>query len=278
VANLASYGGGIARGILRNCTVFGNWASIGGGAYYATLYNCTVAGNSAGYMTGGTYKGTNNNCIIYYNMSQASEGNYYSSMLNYCCTTPLSSSSSASGNITNAPLFVDQAGNLRLQTNSPCINAGLNTHAPVGPDLDGNPRIMGGTVDIGAYEFQFPASVISYAWLQRYGLPAYGSADYTDSDQDGMNNWQEWRAGTDPTNAASAFRMRLELSGVNLRLIFTTQPGKSYSVERTGSLTPPIDWESVPGGANLSGTGAELEINDPDGTNLSQKFYRVSSD
>src|SRR5262249_26167151 len=60
------------------------------------------------------------------------------------------------GNIANAPLFVDTNGwsDLRLQSNSPCINAGLNAFAPSGPDLDGNPRIQGRTVDIGAYEFQ----------------------------------------------------------------------------------------------------------------------------
>ncbi|ABW67679.1 right-handed parallel beta-helix repeat-containing protein [Desulfosudis oleivorans] len=72
------------------------------------------------------------------------------------------------GNIAEAPLFVqppdpgpdeawhtedDDLGDLHLQADSPCVDAGDN-EAPglVSTDLDGNPRIVNRTVDMGAYE------------------------------------------------------------------------------------------------------------------------------
>jgi hypothetical protein len=62
------------------------------------------------------------------------------------------------GNLDADPLFVQPGtDNLRLGEGSPCVNAGNNYAIPSGihEDLDGNPRIYGGTVDMGAYEGEY---------------------------------------------------------------------------------------------------------------------------
>ena len=69
----------------------------------------------------------------------------------YSCTIP---EPYGPENITDIPEFIDAAaGNFRLPAWSPCVNAGTNAFAPIPYDLDGNPRIYDGTVDIGCYEF-----------------------------------------------------------------------------------------------------------------------------
>ena len=124
---------------LNNCTIARN---SGVGAMNCFLYNCTVATNSGS----GVSQSTLNNCIVYYNSSQ-NYGNYC--VFRYCCTTPLPG---GAGNFTNAPLFENlAAADFHLQTSSPCINSGKNSYATNATDLDGNPRIVNGTVDIGAY-------------------------------------------------------------------------------------------------------------------------------
>jgi hypothetical protein len=259
---------------VTNCTLTArNSAKFGGGAYSGTLNNCAFTGNSASDSGGGAYRATLNNCILYYNTAHAAPDYDETSGLNYCCTTPLPAS--GAGNITNAPLFVDpQNGNLRLQPNSPCINAGNNAYAPGTLELDGNPRIVGGTVDIGAYEFQTPASVLSYAWLQQYGLSTDGSADFTDPDGDHLNNWQEWLCGTIPTNTLSVLRLLTPVTvGSNLVVSWESVAGRTYFLERSPDLgASPAFLPLATGIPGQAGTNTFTDTTPP---SPGPSFYRV---
>jgi len=270
-----AYGGGTRYSTLNNCILRRNLAEYGAGAYYGTLSNCTLEDNYAYSYAGGMLQSTLRNCIVYYN-GAPSLPNYSGGSLNYCCTTP--DPGFGAGNITTAPLFVDQAGaNLHLQTNSPCINAGRNTYAPGTTDPDGNPRISGSTVDIGAYEVQSPASLLSYAWAQQYGLPTDGSADYQDSDVDGMNNWQEWRAGTDPTNSDSVLRLQAPIVALpGLLLRWSSDTNHAYFVERASSLEGPLSFSLLQ--TNLPGLPGTTAYTDTAAPSLPAAFYRVGSD
>jgi hypothetical protein len=179
------------------------------------------------------------------------------------------------GNFDNPPLFVDPAnGNLRLQSNSPCINAGLNAYAPAGLDLDGNPRIVGGTVDVGAYEFQAPTSFLSYAWLQQYGLPTDGSADYADPDGDGLNNWQEWRAGTDPTNPLSVLRLMTPVPGPSgISVSWLSVDTRTYFLERSTNLI--VAPAFLPFSSNIVGQAGTTTLLDTNPAGIGPVFYRV---
>src|SRR6266446_4349600 len=268
-------GGGAYESTLNNCTLNGNTTAWeGGGAYGGTLSNCTLGGNSAAISGGGVLSSTLNNCVVYFNTC-ADGANYdSSSALNYCCTTPLPTN--GIGNITYVPLFVDTNGwaNLRPQSTSPCINAGTNALAPTGPDLDGNPRIKGGLVDIGAYEYQTPVSRLPYAWLYQYGLPINADTDKADPDGDGVDNYHEWLAGTDPTNRfSSPAQLMIVPSGVPPGVIVLSWSTNAvgFTLQSTTNLDSSAVWvtNSLP---PVIICGQNIVINPVSGP---RQFYRL---
>jgi hypothetical protein len=230
-------------------------------------------GNSATSGAGGVYgsfQSAFNNCIVYFNTAPTNPNHIYSSM-NYSCASPLAP---GNGNIDLAPHFVDTNGgsNLRLQTNSPCINAGNNAYVSSGTDLDGRPRIVGGTVDMGAYEFQGPGMSEFIGWLAQYHLPTDGSADLADTDADGHNAWQEWKAWTNPTNALSVLQLLTpQPQPDGLLLTWQSVLGHNYSLERATNATGPFSLLH----SNIIGQADTTSVAD---TNLSGRafLYRVS--
>ena len=278
VSNLAGAGGGGYWATFNNCLLTGNSAvTNGGGTSFGTLSNCTLVGNAvtgASGQGGGAYNGTLDNCILYYNQG-ASGSNYFNSTLNNCCATP--AAGGGTGNITAEPLLVDWLkGNFRLQSNSPCVNAGANTYAAGSADLDGRPRVVGGTVDIGAYEYQGPGFSRFIPWLGQYGLPTDGSADYTDPDGDGLNNWQEWLSGTDPTNAQSVLRLLQPTHGLSgVAVCWESVTNRAYFLKRSTNLAGTPAFQLLASG--LPGRPGTTTYTDTNAYRPGPVFYRVGT-
>ncbi|MHC4647172.1 MAG: hypothetical protein ACYTBJ_16890 [Planctomycetota bacterium] len=176
--------------IIKNCILSGNYAPQGGAVYghnaaNAVLGNCTVAANKAAQRAGGAYflQGCNaslTNTIFWAdNAAYAAEilvgnsGTPASITVSYCdIEKPEASVVSelgctvnwGEGNVDVDPCFVQVAfaastktsdgGDYHLLTSSGCIDAGdpLFVTAPGETDIDGEPRVAGKSVEIGADE------------------------------------------------------------------------------------------------------------------------------
>ncbi len=166
--NSANQGGGIyTLGSLMNITnvTFSSNTSLNGGsAVYNYFGSCRIK-NSA-FFNNTTYSNTNNiiseianekaTTTINYTALQFASSNYGSDFTlgsnNFFGQDPqfVSASSPAGAD----GLFGTADDGLKLQSSSPCINKGNNDSVPAGitTDIAGLPRIIGGTVDMGAYE------------------------------------------------------------------------------------------------------------------------------
>jgi predicted outer membrane repeat protein len=151
--------------IIRDCLIAGNLNQIGSGAivsaysrsYAMRFFNCTFTQNrnSRNMQLGPDSSSILYNSIIWPNVDGSRLTLFYSDCAN--ARTP------SIGNINKDPLFVDPgswqgdvfiAGDYRLQIDSPCINAGNPNYIPESgeTDIDSQPRIKLGRIDMGAYE------------------------------------------------------------------------------------------------------------------------------
>ena len=182
--NLAIYGGGMENDNssspkLTNVLFSSNSASGYGGGMgdynnsNPTLMNVTFSGNTAPASGGG---GIDNaagitgpsspeirNSIVWGDSDEITNDLTSSVTAIYC---DVEGGGYGAGNIDSDPLFItavpsapSTGGDLHLQSTSPVIDTGYNGFTnPSLPatDLDGHARILGGTVDLGAYEYDTP--------------------------------------------------------------------------------------------------------------------------
>jgi hypothetical protein len=181
---------------LNNCTFSGNVARWGGGIRNLEsnliLNNCTFTGNfAAGY--GGGIHNTDGittlvNCILWENMARRNNNTNESAQIygqpiivDYSCIQDWTGVLGGTGNIGADPCFVVPGyfepncigdilyycsdnwidGDYHLLPDSLCVNTGDPNYIaePEETDLDGNPRIAAGRIDMGAYEAPPPAKV-----------------------------------------------------------------------------------------------------------------------
>lgn len=131
--------------------------------------------------------------------------------------------------------------------------------------------VTGGRLNLA----QAVARVIPEEWLIDHGLPTNGSADNADADLDQMSNWDEWFAGTNPTNTVSLLQFEgaaTLLTNGNFQVRWQSVPGKRYWIESAESLVSPLAFTPIV--SNLLSTASLTEYVDVRPATTS-RFYRV---
>jgi outer membrane protein assembly factor BamB len=299
---------------ITSCFIYCNTATGYGGGIYnwgsiSTITNCTIGANTAGNNGGGVYNTYNDsptlvNCVLWGNSDSTGMGELAQMQgltpgVFYSCIQDddpndgyIAYGGETNHNIDDNPLFVrdpndggdgwgagdnDDFGDLHLQSGSPCVDTG-DPYLPILPqetDIDGEARLMGGRVDMGADEFLVPVlptiavtkpdegAVWACESIHQIEWSSYG-AGYVDilfSSDDG-NNWQEVDNGVED---ACSYTWHLP-DGVDsnqcLVLVAPSVPDANVVCIESGLFTihpdspgPPIvsKWESLGGDYDRKG-------------------------
>lgn len=112
-----------------------------------------------------------------------------------------------------------------------------------------------------------------YFWLAQHGLTNYTADAAADTDHDGFTTWQEYMAGTDPTNQTSTFRLTSSVATPQGTVIrWPSVSNRFYSLSLTTNLLE--SFSAVAGATDLPATPPENVYTNP--AQSGAGFYRIS--
>ena len=122
--------------------------------------------------------------------------------------------------------------------------------------------------------FDADSDGIPNGWEQAHGLDPLNPDDAeADNDGDGMSNWQEYMAGTDPNIAASRLAISVTVTNGHVRVSWSAVGGKSYVVQ-TNSVLGASFADASPVIA-VPGTGETNYLDPGAATGGQTRYYRI---
>ena len=125
-----------------------------------------------------------------------------------------------------------------------------------------------------APRFTVEVSVRGHDPAMGEGLSLRSAEQAAARDGDGMTNAQEFRAGTNPRDPLSVFRLAPPATvGADKTLSLANFSGRTYRIDFADSLGSPTPWRIL--ADQIPGTGSAITITDPGAAALPQRFYRA---
>lgn len=241
---------------MYNCVVSNNQAYNCAGVYTnssAAIYSSVIAQNVSQHSVGGVYSSSSSN-TMYNSIVWGNKQNYVASNLNnYIYMTvancaieggfeggtnivDLAGSNDGNNGSLNYVRFIDPTqNNFRLHPASHCLDLGDTSYGYLPYDMDGNARIIGGAMDLGAYESSETSSCPSPLNLRCTSVSGT-SATFVWTSVGSESQWQFTLMGTSNTldSTITVNDTILTVAGLGLNQTYTAHVrancGGEYSI------------------------------------------------
>jgi hypothetical protein len=174
---------------------------------------------------------------------------------------------------TNGTLAAGTSTNVTLSINSDAASLGANTYS----DMITFTNVSN---DLGDTNWPVSLTITALTPFQSWQVFYFGSttnpaaAPDADPDHDGMSNWAEFLAGTDPTNSASVFRITgIARQGNDLRITWTMGSGKTNVLQEADGLGGANNFADVFTVLTVGSTTNYLDTGAA--TNAAARYYRI---